>query len=865
MKNIHKKMYTVSRYTVAAHTWDTVALPRCAAFEALVNKGLAPETSLIVVQAAINENSEEAYASKENLREILEEGLCCPSVPNARFWAYAAGSSMIRKSSFVAATKEAAETLWDVAFTGFSPEGFMAATNKVSAYAGLSFSTSKPLQEVYGFDFDVRKVVIMKAGTTYYKVKADVVSADGSRVDLNVDRELSIAHDDGMLVYRAELFPGKVAPSFSLRASTGAVKGLAVPVADLGGWAADRNVSQITDIWGNVYDVQDVDVIMSETCFKQIGWTNEWLTFCAAFEQRGGHFRVCVEEHKPKHSRMCYQFLQTLVGSTGTDIEFLAGRAKTALQKYESADKACGLLGSTAAQVASAYPALLTTRWAARTIQDSYTAKRNRALGGSVPDTGCYSFVADDPNAFLENAFGLPVKGILKAGEVCCFAGGAGHKIDLCRNPQLDHSHVIKQNIHITSRHIVHNSTIYVNCWDESTVRLRMDYDGDHLWWTQNKSIIELGERTNQLIQMRVTDWDAPKGKKELFKMEDLNDFFYHNTQGSQIGIYADNATRVWARVFELGKRFGLNGFRTIVAWLTWAGNVLIDAAKHGSVEVVPPAIVENALYDCFEIQKTRDGILEHFWIFSDRYAADEQLATLKAQKERGVKYRMNKYAALLPAFCEFAKANESRPVGDKEWVAKVTHTNGVGDRYMRAVAESTDAVLSVKGIENMKSDYHDFMFDLHRPKCVKKLVGAGTWDDALKTYVKQGFWEELVGRRSADLDELELDPVRKAQWYAERDVAIREEIREYAEAQGQTLEAAYDIIVRQVFVSHYENSRGEVRTGWESSCWRTFFGVFGDLALKALEKNGFTQKLFYSEEDLVIDELDELDLDYLD
>lgn len=863
-----KKTYKIWRFNAYTLVWDCVALPRNAAFEEMMNQGLNPEDHLIIVESQIPEFADDTHIRKEEFWNMLDYGFDVPKhIPTAcrHFEVLTAGASMLRNSGFIMGSTAAVDLVWDRAYAGFSPVGHKVAPNKASSYCGLQFSASRPLQEAYGFDFDIRKMIIVPDGTLEIVVQADVVSADGSKVDLDVPRVLHLTYTDGQSVYDADLFPGKVAPSFSYRASVGAFKGLAVPF-NLKKWFSDQGIKAVKDIYGIVHPVEDVQMICAKSCFKQISWTDSWEDFCDAFEQRNGHFCCCVAEHPAKLSRLSYQFVQTLVDADDNDINYLATRAQNALTKYQDPAYACGLLGGNASKFASRYPAFLNNYWAQAAMQQAYEARRNQALGGSVPATGSYGFAACDPVAFMENACGLEVHGCLKAYEVCCFEGADGYKMDVCRSPQLDHSHVILTNrTREVSDYIVHNSTVYFNIFDETTIRLRMDYDGDHVWWTQNRQIISLVEDTNKRIDMRVTDWDAPEAGKPVFNMFELKNMLYKNTAGSQIGIYADNCTRVWSRHNELVERFGLNGFRTVIAWLTWAGNVLIDAAKHGSVDIQTPYIVENAIHDSFEIYKFKDDQLVASRVYKEIEVAKRVLEKCRKNNiEKGVKYQLIKHRTPLPAFCEYAKADKLHPVGDESWLNKVAMSNGVGDRYMTCAADKISEKLTVKKIDGMGLDWHHFLFDQHRPVTVPNLWAKGrkdpNADPEANVYIEQGKFQELVGIRTKEIKEMDLDPIRQAMWLEDRDNAIRKELTDYAASYGETLETVYDLITRNLFKTNWNDEKS---VNWATAMFRTYFSVFGDMALEALAKNGFDKKIlpddgdFYTEDDLFIDNLD--------
>lgn len=855
------KTYRVAKYHVYENRWEAVILPRNAGFEFVQSLGKKVHNHLLVVDATIPEDrsgqDEKVQAAESRLYALKCWGFgeCHAPAPKgfdtSGFIMCTAGSSQMRESAFyMSRGKELRNQIWDYAFCGFSPIGEKFAVNKALAYSALLFSASKPMKEVYGFDFDICKVVVVPDLFMTKAVRADVVRPDGSDVDLDVERKLRLAFNDGQACYEAGVFKARaskevykklrgVAPTFTNRASTGAIKWACVPVW-FRAFFAMLGITHITDIWGVKHPIDEIEVLAAESTFKQKGLLksgDDWLRFCKEFQKRNGHFRVCIAEHGPKPSRMGYQFMQTLVAASDDDIDYMANVAKEALDQYKDPAKAALLLGGNAAKVAQAYPALLKLRWCKNTMDAAYESRRNQALGGSMPKSGSYAFAAGDPIACLEGYAGLPIRGCLKDGECLCFAADAG-EVDICRSPQLDHSHVVLQNVrNKASRFLVQGPTMYFNVHDETTIRLRMDYDGDHVWWCSDKRLIDLVKRTNRLINMRVTDWDAPESQKSNFSWTLMEAFLGRNTKGSLIGTYADNSTRVWAAYPELVKNplVGEDGFRKAVAWLTWAGNVLIDAAKHGSVKVAMPTFVENALYPYVELATISVDSREVVDTKSFKTAEQARKEKKTAAVPEGCYMLIRTIKRPLPAFCEFAKADSECPIGDERWREKTALTNGVGDRYMQKVQELTAPELRVEGLDDLNYDQHDFMFDPNR-KQTAGIFNGGKYNHYTNKWENQGLFNEIAFARRAELKTASIDKERVSDWMFDKDEYLRYQIEGFCYEQKISLEAAYDVIVRDAL----KYSDDPKKDGRNNVIYRTLFSAYGDFFLRALEYRGF-------------------------
>lgn len=848
------------KYSVLENSWKQVVLARSAGFDFLRKSGYDPEEVLIVVDANLSDATDENVFDSAvfRLHALLKQGFgpqiaAEPEVLQSNLKKFVpgfAGSGQIRNSGFfMVAGPDLRNKIWDEAYCGFSPLGEKFATNKAMAYAALLFSSSRPLKEVYGFDFDIEKVVIVPDATTSKTVRADVLKDDGSNVDLNVERQLTLAFNDGQALYEASLFEKRIcksirkllrniAPAFSFRASVGAFKGLMCPFY-IRAWCKARGIQQITDIWGVAHAVDDIQVVASASTFKQKGLIRDgdgWEDFCREFEARGGHFRVCVEEHQPRPARMSYQFLQTLVAANDGDIQRLAERSAGTLRGYRDWRKAAQLLGGTAGKIARVYPQLMKLRWSQQTLRSAYTSRRHRALGGSVLATGANAFAACDPVAFMEAACGLLVRGCLKDGECIIFPAESG-KVDICRSPQLDHSHVVLRNVKaVASRFLVPGPTVYFNVHDETVIRLRMDYDGDHVWYCTDVGIIDLVERTNVLLGVRVTDWNAPEGTKGIFSFGLMAEFLSCNTQGNQIGTYADNATRVWAARNEIVAKYGEETFRAGVAWLTWAGNVLIDAAKHGSVNVTMPEFVQACVYGTFVLLK-KNHYNRVVWRkpFPD-------LDALKAYQEKnaiqkGCSWDIQPKHRALPFFAMYAKADKENPVGSEYWDVRIALTTGVGDRYFMAATAMTDAEFVVDGIAHMPYSYEDLMFVPNR----KQGPAAGLCRNGKKNadgeYADQGIFNRYAFMRASEMKNAQIDQGKVSGWLMDKDSLLMLEVESFCYDRRISMEFAYDNIVRNVL----KMSNDTQSDGKNNVLYRTLFSAFGDYILRALEYNGFS------------------------
>lgn len=768
-------MTTINKINVFANETETIAIFDSAVTRYLTDHGYNVSEQIVKICGLLPENyqgdaelDKAIEAAETRLYNYVYRGY---TNDNGTYVPMFAGSSDIRKGTFVSVNKQIIKELGTWMICGLNLAETKIAINKYMSYMGLLMSSSRPFVEVFGKKIDVHKVCVIDDSYVTVEGVADLVTPT-VRTE-NVRREFRINAFDGAAIIRKDLTNGQAC---TIRAPW--TKALAIP-CDIKKFADRRGVSTIVkDFWGNPVDLAEMDLILTASTFKMAKNYKSFADYQKAFVALGHEYAVCVEEHKPKAADMPYQQFQTLVGADDEDIESFVDMAKESLGKYSEATEAGKLLGGYAAKVAQMLPGILKDSWAAGNVAKAYEARVNKVYGGKLPGCGSIHFIAPDPVAFMEAALGLPVVGSLKAGECACRTLSFG-KVDITRNPHLDHAHVMLNNVKLVEGGM--GPTMYINIWDLTTIRLRCDYDGDHVFATQNAKILSVVEKTNQAIHNLPVDWDAPESTKGKVTKELVNKFCFGLTKASQIGIYADTMTKMWAHGYDVCAN----------DYLTFAGNVLIDAAKHGTANIVDPTFVRD----------------------------------LKKAK--------------LPMFAMYAKAdNEDRPLNGKYWTDKVEETNGVVDQYSRICRTEIGTQLKINGYDSLKFDWEKLLVPGIGIKVMEGLHRNPVYDVKNKTYINRGgLFEQIMLRHADEWVGLKKDKdarIKKMSWDQIRGKAGFEEIKAFAEANGRTIEEAYNHIVRKVwsgehpYKSAIENDRAK----------EAFFRIFGEMAVRVLRNN---------------------------
>lgn len=719
--------------------------------------------ALIKVNSLIDEKlpSDTQTTYLQKLQEHVKYGIDLNGKTYVPFYI---GSSDSRKAISAWLDKELLPEIGKWAMCGLKTADLLVAPNKYLAYIGLLTSATKPFEAIFGNKLDPRRIAVVD--DFYINVHDTADNVNGVDVEFAVQKDIKINAFDGC---------GLVDPSVTNRKACTLrapwMKALIIP-SDFKGFCKKNNVAKITDLWGNVHNVEDIDVVLTKACFKMAKQYASWNQYCDAFEELGHTICVCVEEHQPRTKWMPYQQLQTLCGNDDDVLTFAQIAAHTVYQ-WSDPKGAAKLIGGNVGKAVKLYPDLLADEHVLERLQESFASKRQTILGGKVPDLGYNAFLAPDPVALLQYVCGMPVTGSLKTGECFCSNCHDG-EVDITRNPHFDHAHVILNNVRKPNKYFM-GPTLYINIFDLTTIRLRADYDGDHVWYSQNEHLLDLVHRTDAQYGNLPIDWTAPESEKCKINKAVVARAFVNNTKPAQIGIYADALTKMFAHGYD----------RSVCAWLTYAGNVLIDAAKHGSANVEQ---------------------------------SDDVKAVMKSK---------------LPLFAKFAKADTDRPLTDESfWANRVETTDSFADRYSILCDEKLPKELTINGSEDFVFTASDLMIEPHRATGWSAgLYSKGVFNYETGNYEGDGLFNQIAFRHQNEWGELKKDIAAKKQtWEEIRGKAALDELTAWAAERGETVEALYDVIVRRVFA-------GKGSAGYMAVMKDAFWRIFGDMAVEVLKR----------------------------
>lgn len=806
-------MKMINKINLLANTVDQITVFPSAFTRKLDEMDIDTKDALIKVCAECPKDEEIESLIRSRLTNMVANGYI---LDGKTYVPFMAGASDARKATTSWLREDLQAEIGKWAMCGLKTSEMKLAINKYMAYIGLLTSASKPFAEVFGKALNIRRVAIIKDAEVEVESLADIVSGDS--VLFNRVRKVKINAFDGFGVVNRVVTKGE---SCTIRGPWLKAFVQAVDFGSLADFCKSRGISaNFVDFWGKKVDLQNVDMILTESCFKTAKLYQNWDQYCTAFEELGHELAVCVREHGAKLKGMPYQQGQTLMGTADDAIHFM-NHAKRTVHQYTDPKNAVKLLSGSQRAAAKLYPALLNEPHTARAIQEKYETKINDMKGGRIPELGYNAFIAPDLKAFAEHLFGFEIKGMLKAGECACASIDFG-LVDITRNPHLDNAHVLLNNVR-KMVFVGNTPTMFINIWDMTTIRLRCDYDGDHVWFSQDANLLDLVQRTYETLKNIPIDWDVASSQKVAITKSAIAGFIVNLIHGSEIGLYADALTKMWNSGYD----------KSVCNWLTYAGNVLIDAAKHASVKIVKPDAVREL----------------------DRKS--------------------------LPLFAMYAKADMEHPAETEYWTAprisrsgkelppRCAYTGSFLDQYSKLIREEIPEKLTVDGIESEIFDSTKLLINPNRK--IGNLAGLsrkGTWDNENRVSVGAGVFQEIAFRHSEEWKLLVASDGKaqeRREWEEEVGKAARKEIIAWARSRYPELniedekidDACYDIIARNIF-----NIRVTKATeGYDTVIKQAFWRIYGDKAVQVLKKNlDRTIPDFDSEEfaDLFADDDDE-------
>lgn len=393
---------------------------------------------------------------------------------------------------------------------------------KLSAYFALSFSSVLWVREP-------RVCVIKDFDTVILNQKVNWINKheEGNTVEqIYKDIKLNSADGQGLIdpnmarLWAEDMHLNYVPCSFVVR--TAFIKGNLVPF-DFKAYAKEHGVLKIKDRYGTEYNVEDIDVLLSESQFKMAKYYSSWegyLSYHKTYNLKWGVARY-NKEYDDEYVLTNYQYIQVL-NLTKEDISGLvsyttnwiknicSGDIKYALtynvgvkNPTLSVDSIINSCSSTFTKAIIKNPEMLKDGFVQRKIYNSIKESIRQAKIGRIWVRGNYSFMISDPVAQCRSALGLSPDGLLPANYVYSnFWNNRGVDGEICllRSPLTHYSEVNIQRLANTDEmkkwyKYIYSGIIY-NIYDISVVKhADSDFDGDICMSTNNPYFLKGAKR----------------------------------------------------------------------------------------------------------------------------------------------------------------------------------------------------------------------------------------------------------------------------------------------------------------------------------------------------------------------------------
>lgn len=269
----------------------------------------------------------------------------------------------------------------------------------------------------------------------------------------------------------------------------------------------------VQDAWGTMRDVRSAEVVLTTSMLKlwdAYGSCEEYIENC-----RNNRYTFCVTKVTPEtlenERTLNYQFIQSfrlddndineLIAPTMEMIHDVLGgdwrKAILFLQGTELTEKNVDRVANGVVRAIMADRRVLNDSYVRNYIYSMIRNRIDEAKTGVLRVHGNYSIVTGDPYAICQSMFGLPVTGLLKAGEIYNeYWTKAGSEELLCfRAPMSVHNNIRRVRPNYSDEALywyryIHSGTVF-NCWDTATAALNgCDFDGDLVMLTDNPVLL---------------------------------------------------------------------------------------------------------------------------------------------------------------------------------------------------------------------------------------------------------------------------------------------------------------------------------------------------------------------------------------
>ena len=386
---------------------------------------------------------------------------------------------------------------------------------KLEAYRALTCSGSIPVSMPKG-------ILVVPDCETHFKEDIIMLNDEGCdepRMEYVKNADITLTESDGygMMMpslaerWSRELHLDYVASGMNTRFSW--EKGM-VFVFDFQDFANKIAGTYIVkDAWGNEVDIREVELVLTTSMLKL--WNcydslQHYLSCCEANHYTFGIAKTCPQELESIRS-LNYQFIQSyrltdeqideLIQPTIDEIkDILGGDYRKAILFLRGTHITEENVETTIDYVSSslmAEPKMMDDPHVKRRIYHMIERRIQDAKIGVVDVHGNYSILCGDPYALCQSMFGLPVTGLLHAGQLYnkYWLDYGAKEVAAFRAPMSCHNNIRKMQVASSDEmrywYQYMTTCTMLNAWDTTTQALNgADKDGDLVFLTDNKVLV---------------------------------------------------------------------------------------------------------------------------------------------------------------------------------------------------------------------------------------------------------------------------------------------------------------------------------------------------------------------------------------
>lgn len=461
--------------------------------------------------------------TKKEYREIARTGFNLNGKHYVRFMV---GSGQMRRNTVSFINEELYNYMQEHLMCGLDKKIKNINLAKLSAYFALSFSSVLWVREP-------KVCVIKDFDTVIPNQKLNFIYKDdeGKNQVKEIYKDLKLNSCDGQGIISPEMAQNwaedmhlnYVPCSFVVR--TAFVKGNLVTF-DFKEYARENGITKIKDRYGTEYNIDDIDVLLSESQFKMAKYYSAWegyLSYHHSYNLKWGVARY-NKEFDDEYVLTNYQYIQVL-DLDREDIKGLVSYTTDWFKNICSGDKLYSLAynigiknpedslseiinscGSAFTKAIVKNSKMLEDGYVQRKIYNSIKESIRQAKLGRIWVKGNYQFMISDPIAQVRNALGLSPDGELQANEVYSNfwnERNVSGEVCLMRSPLTHYSEINVERLAKTKEmekwyKYIYSGVIY-SIYDIATVKhADSDFDGDIVCSTNNEYFLK-GAMRNEI------------------------------------------------------------------------------------------------------------------------------------------------------------------------------------------------------------------------------------------------------------------------------------------------------------------------------------------------------------------------------